>query len=244
MAITRGATVSTAGQTTGSSTSNDITHTVDTGTTLLIVTVGLEAGETMSAVPQWSLGGGENTTLINQTTSSGDNADQHNYVYGLVNPTAGAGTVSVDFTTTDNCVACAVNYLGTETASVAAATNFDNEDVNDATSATTVLASGGSAPNWVLACANFRGADGTPASSGSDAFTELADFESGGGGTSTDTSMWVGDKAAPAGTTITWSETDENAGQLIEIVAAASGGPPPGISSSGAIGSSQLNRLR
>lgn len=183
----------------------------------------------MTSVPQWSLGGGENMTLIDETTPSGANSEVHTYTYGLVNPTAGAGTVSVDFSKTDNCCASAVNYLGTETASVAAATSFLNEDVNDTNTSTTVLSSGGSAGNYVYAAATFKGGEGTPASGTN--LTEVADFESGTENSpTTDTSLWIGDGAAPDSCTITWSATKRNAGHLIEIVAALSSfNPTPTI---------------
>ena len=63
MAVTRGATTSeNPDSVTGTDAS--VTHTVDVGTTLLLVYIGLRDDETVDATPSWTLGGGEDLTLM------------------------------------------------------------------------------------------------------------------------------------------------------------------------------------
>ena len=222
MAITRGATVSIFTSSIGATSVSD-SHTVDSGTTLLFVTTSMEAGEGLDAgPPAWNTT--ETMTLIRATTNSGSNQDVRNNTYALVNPTATTANITYSHTSTDNMSHVAVNYLGTETSSVAAATNALNEDVNDTATSTTVLASGGAAGSTLVAVGVFKGGDGDPASNNA-SFNELADSST-GASTTSDTSFYVADLIGISGATavtITWAGTDENAGQLVEIIPAAAG---------------------
>ena len=227
MEVTRGATTSSFSATANGETA-DISHTVDVGTTLLVVSVHLEAGESVSGTPQWSLGGGENLTLVNATTASGDNADMRNYIWALVSPTAGAGTVDIVISTTDTVFSSAVNYIGTNIVSVAAATNILSEDVNDTATSTCVHASAGSAGNCLYFIGNKKGGQLVDPASNNASFNEL--FDSGTGtGTFSDQSFYVADllDSAPSAITVTWYNSEENAGQYIEIVAAAGAAANP-----------------
>jgi hypothetical protein len=179
MPITRGFSLNSATRTT-TGTDASISHTVDSDTTLLVVSIFYEAAETVSGTPQWSLGGGENLTLVDATTSSGNPNDMAMETWALVNPTAGAGTVSITVSSNDNSISTAVNYLGTATSSVAAAIAFLEEDVNDAITNTTVFASAGTSGNTLYAAAGFKGADGVGITVPTN-FAELFDGESGGG---------------------------------------------------------------
>ena len=222
-AVTRGATTSSRENTTDPTTDGDITHTVDSGTTLLIISVHTRASESVSGTPQWSLGGGENLTLIHASTSSSGNGDNATEVWGLISPTSGAGTVDVVINSGPYVIASATNYIGTETASVAAATNYLSEDVNDAATSTSVHASAGNAGNALYFAGTFRGGDGDPASNAT-SFFEIHDGDSGGTSIN-DGSYYVADllNSAPEAITVTWATSDENASVYVEIVAAATG---------------------
>jgi hypothetical protein len=224
MAVTRGATVSEA--LVGFSvagTDASISHTVDSGTTLLLVSVSFSANNSVSVTPQWSLGGGENLTLVDATTSSGLLGDVALETWGLINPTSGAGTVTVTLTSdlAVGLITFAVNYIGTDTTSVAAATNLLEEDVNDTATNTTTFASAGTAGNCLFATGAFRGADGDGITVPTN-FTELMDAQSGTSNGS-DQSGYACDQldGAPDSCTWTWVATDENTAHYIEVVASA-----------------------
>ena len=170
MAITRGATVSTY-VTSSTVTSVSQSHTVDTNTTLLILVISQEAQIALTAEPFWNTT--EAFTLIHASTA-GASGDVRNYTYGLVSPTSGTFNITYTSASNDNIHHTAINYLGTEDSTVAAATNYLNETVNDATTASTILASGGASGETLLAAGVFLGADGTPASNAT-SFAELAD---------------------------------------------------------------------
>ena len=131
MAITRGNTRSSNWRTV-SGTDASVTHTVDANTTLLVITTMYEAGETVSGTPQWSLGGGENFTLVDETTRGGSNNDTCLSTFALANPTAGAGTVTVTHSSNDNFITTATNYLNTLVSGTMSNNIFLlEEDVND-----------------------------------------------------------------------------------------------------------------
>lgn len=220
MAVTRGATVSNFTRT-AVGTDASISHTVNSGTTLLVVSVFLRADITVTAGPTWNTT--ETMTIIDQTTSSGNGNDMHVYSYGLVNPTATTDTVSITVDSDNAAISVAVNYIGTETASVAAATNFLAEDVNDGGTSSSVFSSAGSAGNCLYLAGDAFGQDMSPASNTA-SFTELFDAAT-GPSSSQDIAGYVADllNNAPQAVTINWSVTDENAAHYIEIVAAAGG---------------------
>ncbi len=222
MAITRGNTNSSTRSATGTDAS--VTLTVQAGATLLVVTTMFEAGETVTATPSWSGNGTpQDLTLVDATTSSGDNADVALATYALENPTAETtGTITVTHSSNDNAISVATEYFGTN----ASATMTENiallqEDVNDTGTGTTVFASAGESGNCLYGAAVGKGGDGTPASNGT-SFNENFDGASGGSG-SADISGYVCDllDAAPEALTITWTfggaGTDENAGHYLEI---------------------------
>ncbi len=222
MPVTRGATVST-NPITALTSDATFSHTVDTGTTLLLVEIGHNAGGfELSAVPQFN---GVNLTLIHDV-GAGAGSDVRVYLYGMVSPAVVTADVAITFTAANNPIwASAVNYLGTVTSSVAAAALFLSEDNNTVGTPTSVHESGGSAGNALIYYGQFHGADGTPASNAS-GFTEVFDTETGGGSNADDDAVNMAEllDAAPAAITVTWSSTDENASIYIELVAAAAGG--------------------
>lgn len=221
-AVTRGATVSTNMDSADPVTDATISHTVDSGTTLLVISVCTKAESSVSGTPQWSLGGGENLTLIDATTSSGLTGDQATEVWGLVSPTSGSGSVSITIGSTDNVGVTAVNYIGTVTSSVGDATNFLSEDVNDSATTTSVHASAGTSGNALYLSGCFRGEDGNPTSNNA-SFNEVVETITGTENNTNDSSIYIADllDAAPSAITATWSADDENASTYIEIVAAA-----------------------
>ena len=226
MAITRGGTLSSASRT-ATGTDASVGHTVDANTTLLVVTTMFEAGETVTATPSWSLGGGEDLTLVDTTTLSGSNNDMGLATYALASPTAGAGTVTVTHSENDNFITTATNYIGTN----ASATMTENialleEDVNDTVTDTTAFASAGSAGNCLYAAGSFKGDDGVDG----DITVPTGFFEifEGASGTNAnaDISGYVCDEldGAPSACTWTWAVTDENTGHYLEIQVAGAGG--------------------
>lgn len=229
-AITRGATLSSRAVAFGSAgTDLSITHTVDSSTTLLVVSIMLRADQAYTGTPQWSLGGGENLTLIDETTPGPDTQDMKVSTWGLVNPTSGAGAVTImlDADLAYGIQATATNYLGTVTTSVGDATNFLAEDVqNGGSSNTTTFASAGTSGNTLYAAGAFKGGDGdgiTPPTN----FAEIYDGES-GPSVGSDHSSYVTDYigGAPSAASWTWASSDEHASHYVEIVPAAGSALP------------------
>ena len=218
--ITRGATVSTCTHTSGATACN-ITHTVDSGTTILIVYIGIEGNESVSGTPQWSLGGGENLTLIRKFGASSNAADAIGYFYGLISPTAGAGTVTIAITdTADPIYTAAVNYIGTTGSAV-----FLSEDINDNNTTTSVHASAGNSGNALVFGGHFQGNDGNPTSNAT-SFVEVIENTTGGTAGSDFAFYWADILNASGATaiTVTWSALDENTSAYIELVAVGGGG--------------------
>ncbi len=216
MSVTRGATISDT-KITATTTDGSIAHTVDSGTDLLLVYIGTEGGEAISGTPQWSLGG--NLTLIDQFGASGNAGDCIGYWYGLVSPASGAGTVTITFTSNVNPAwTAAINYIGVDTASVAAATNFLSEDVNDTATSTAVHASAGTAGNALIFGGHGQGEDMNP-SSNATGFTEVFDTQTGTSKTA-DFACNISEllDSAPAAITVTWGASDENTSGYIELV--------------------------
>ena len=218
MAVSR---LTTIGSTSFSSTDTDlsISHTVDAGTTLLVVSITLFSGEDSSVAPQWSLGGGEDLTLVTDVDAS---SGTHTWTYALVNPTAGAGTITITVTSSVCGISTAINYDGTVTTSVANAIQLLEEDNNGSPDGNDeqVFASAGTSGNALYAAGGFRGGDGSPVSlSGS--FTAVFNDNTGSNSTS-DLSYYVAEllDGAPSALTVTFAASDENAGHLLEIVAA------------------------
>ena len=199
-----------------SQSSISFTHTTDTGTELLIVKFQMRASEFITGTPTHN---GDSLTLI-RDTGSGDVQTPRIYVYGRVSPDIGTYTISatLDSGAAPRCWS-ASNWQDVDTTSVAAATNFIDDTVNTSGSST-VLASGGTDGNRLLAFGGFRGADGDPVGWSSAAFVEDYEESSGTSNTNSQICAEADYDTLPSGTTIGWSSSDDNAGVLIEIVAA------------------------
>lgn len=216
--VSRGATITTFSSSSNISSVSD-SHTVDANTTLLLVSISMEANHAISGNVTWNTS--ENMTLVDQTTSGGSGGLMHVYTYGLVSPTATTANIAYSLdTTSNNTHHTAVNYLGTETASVAAATNLLSEDVNDSATNTSVHSSAGTSGETLYFAGACHGGDADPASNAT-SFNELADSAT-GTNNANDHAFYIADllNSAPAAITVTWSATDENASHFIEIVKA------------------------
>ena len=198
------------------------THTTTADTDLLLVCLLVEGAEAVTGTPTFD---SNNLTLIRDTGDTSSNSDVRIFVYGLISPGAVTnGTVSIDMTSNVNpsAVAC-INYTGTDTASVAAATNFINEDVNTSATSTGVHASGGSSGNTLFVVGCGQGEDMQPASV-DNSFAEIWDEQT--GTTANADFGHIGAELTtglPSAVTITYGAptSDENTSVLIELVVPA-----------------------
>lgn len=218
----------------------DPTGTVPSGASLLLCTVVWNNhGQAAPSVTWDPSGVAESMTSIVATTLDGDSSDTAVAVYGVVSPTAKTANIRVDFgsgATAPCAIAIGHSYSGSDTTDLATATNVVGSATNKAASTTTVITSGGSAGNHLVFCGGGSGDDMVPASN-AESWTEISDsVNSGGGaGNNQDCSLYIAEKAAAAGITVTWGASDENAGHIIELVAAS---PAASITS---VGPADLN---
>ena len=198
----------------------DLSHTVTASTTLLVCTTAHLAHETVSGVT-WNSGA---MTLIVTLDASTSTPDAGMDVWGLVSPTATTADLEVTSSSGSHALThskMCINVHGTVTASVAAAIQNLTIDENDVPSSTNVHASGGSGGNKLLFIGMGIGEDMVPASN-ADSFTELEELATAGAtGDNNNHSIYIAEKDAASGITVTWGATDENLGGLFEVVAAA-----------------------
>lgn len=192
------------------------THTTTSDTDLLLVCVITLGNENVTGTPTFD---SDNLTLIHDVGQN-NSSDVRIQIWGIVSPGAKTATVSVDFISgVDPSVLAMINYKDVDTASVAAATNFINDDVNDVPTSTGVHASGGSLGNTLFVVGGGIGADMQPASV-DNSFVEIWDEQT---GTSTSTDLGhIGAELLTglgSGVTITYAVSDENTSVLIELVA-------------------------
>ena len=190
-------------------------HTTSSDTELLLVSFHTSAAEIISSVTFDGIA----MTSIHTTTASGSGQDGQTAVYGLILASAQknkTANVVLTFTNSAAVTVIAHNWNGVDTDSLAAATNFISDDVNDSPTTTSVLSSGGSSGNILYANGGHRQSAAT-ASWGT--FTEIAEYAGG-----LYKFVDADHTSLPAGDTITWSTSDENVGVLIEIVAAPAAG--------------------
>ena len=224
MAITVGGTPTTwTTSVTNTGPGTDFTHTVTSGTTFLYLVVSMEADFALTVAPSWN--GSETMSLVTSTSTSGASGDVRQYIYGLVNPTATTANITWTQESNDNGHGTAINYLGSISSSVADATNFIDQTVNNVAATTVDLASGGTAGATLIASAVFFGGDGEPATNG-EGFSDRANSATGGSSVA-DLSFYVADLigGAPSGCVVDWTGTasDECAGLLIELLPEPSG---------------------
>jgi hypothetical protein len=201
---------------------HNYTHTTTADTDLLLVFVHVEGIEAVSGTPTYNAA---SMTLIQDQGAAVDNNDTREYVYGIVSPGAVVdGTVDVDFASNVNpSTSWAINYHGTDTASVAAATNQAGSDQNTTASSTVVMSSAGTSGNALVISVFGQGNDMIPISF-DNSFVELWDAETGGGSATADFGGAAAEKlSAPSAVTATFSATDENSGLMVELVMPSAG---------------------
>ena len=206
----------------------DHSHTVTSGTTLLLCFVAHIAADEASGIT-WGSDSQAMTEVSKVNATSTASADAAGSIWALVNPKVETGTFEI---TTGSGVwgswqiKGGLNVHGTATASVAAAISELSNDENKDPSSTNVHASGGSSGNKLLFFGVGIGDDMVPASNDA-SFNELAEINSGGGaGNNADGSVYICEGDAPSAITVTWNTSDENAGSLYEIEAASSSSIP------------------
>lgn len=208
----------------------DFTHTIDSGTTLTVLSVSIEGDNSMLAAPIWDEAtANEVFTLLNDSGVQSA-SDVRTYVYGIVSATAKTATIKVRTTSAEDPWWCvARNYQGTVISSVAAAMLHITDDVNTlGTSTQAVHASGGTSGNALVCVGAAQGADMSPVSqSVGTTFTEVYDTTTGADNV-LDFAVYYGEllNSAPSAITLDWTTQDQNTTTFFQIVALASGITP------------------
>ncbi len=202
---------------------NDLSHVVTTGTTLLLCFVAHKAIESVVSVT-WNT---VSLTKITDLETESAGADAGGSIWGLISPTPATADFDVIGAASFNGwhIKAGINVHGTDETSVAAAISNLTLDENNVTPTNTnVHASGGTTGNWLLFFGVGIGDDMVPATNDA-SFNELAALQSGGGsGGAADGCIYLADKTGVSAIIVTWGSDDENVGGLFEIVAAAAGG--------------------
>ena len=203
----------------------DVTHTVESGTTISMLMVVWRDNEgatpvTISSIEDWDTG---QSFVEIHTNSTGDGNDPNLSVWAVVAPTAQANTITVAFSGSSNNTyqgAVMASYAGTLSSTVAAATNLIDTDQNTGSSSTTDLTSGGTAGNALVGCCVSINHGAHPASN-AESFTEIVEKDTGGTNAFQDATIYYAHllDAAPSALTVAWNVSDENTGALIELVA-------------------------
>ena len=202
----------------------DVNYITTASCELLIASMGVLANDEAINIPVWDVPtANESFTLIDQTTNSGLAGDMTTYTWGLISPTVKTANVnflpaSGTINTSGTSIQC---FKGVDTASVAAATTFIDECVNDVNSIDCVISSGGTSGNLLYAAVTFRGGDQDPITF--NGWTEIVTAS----GTSTNFALMTsGTKNAASALDWDSQTSDENAGHMIDLVVAPSGGAP------------------
>jgi len=198
---------------------NNTSHTTTSDTDLLLAFIGFEGNEAINPTTGCQYDGVD-LTQIGDSGSTGDNSDIRIYTYGMVSPGANTanGRTAYQYSGAP-AVSVWMNFSGTDTASVAAATNYIDDVVNTTITSTSVLSSGGTSGNSLMvfgmAQTSFMAGASINAS-----FTEILDGQTGSG--TSECAYYLASLfgGAPAGPTITWGSTNENSAVLIELVEA------------------------
>ena len=204
---------------------NDLSHTVTSGTTLLLCFVASTAAEYASGIT-WN--GQAMTEISKLDASSSSSGDAGGSLWALLNPSA--ATASFEVTSGSGNwgawhLVAGLNCHGTRVDSLSEAIAELTNDENTSASNTNVHAAGGSSGNKVLFFGVGIGGDMVPASNaiaGGGSLTELGEISTGSAGNNQDGSAYICEGNAPTGNTltVTWNKSDENAGSLYHIVAA------------------------
>lgn len=200
-------------------------HTVTSGTTVLVIAIGIRANIEPTAV-DWN---GNALTLVHDLDNSTSSADVAAEVWCLDSPSAATGNITYDTGGTVNPDwIIAVNYHDTATGTCTTTVSNLNEDINTTATNTSVHASGGTAGNALFFVGVGCGDDMDPMSNDAGA-TELYDTPGtgGGAGNCADLGAYFAEllDSAPSAITVTYNATDENAGGWFQVLAA---GAPTG----------------
>lgn len=201
-----------------------ISHTTTSSTDLLLCFTAIEGNETLEN--DEASFNSTAMTLIHDSGSTGSGSDVRVYVYGLISPDVGTYTAKVDpqFSTSPM-VALWLNYSGTETSNVAAATNHISNDVNTDPTGTTVLSTGGTSGNVLLAFAVAQGGTTGP-STVNNGFSEIYDNATDTESSDFSYALSTLTSGLPSAVTVSWTGSNENSGLLLELVVATSSGTP------------------
>lgn len=226
--ITYEGTASSAVNSDTGQTTLEITHTTTADTDIVFIAAGSRnetADIDISSIEDW-VTTTEPFTAISRTNGAADPNEQLFEVWALVSPTAKTETITVTWDDTQDWHwIIMANYAGNDITSVAAATNIIQEVDNASSGTTTVFASGGTSGRGLVVFAGARGNDGTPASINA-SFVEIIDTDTGGvSGHNNDNSLFHAYllDGAPAAPTVQWTDSDPNAGVMIELVLASAG---------------------
>lgn len=202
-------------------TSRTVGATIPAGTDLLLAIKFSNGDEAVTGI-SWNTS--EALSLIWETpnTAAGDAGFE---IWGLVSPTATTANAVFSLSSTAPYgIYVLLGYSGVVTDSLGAATNVIDGVDNTGNGSTTVLVGGGTAGNAEVLAAGQITHSGNPASNSNESFTQIYNITSGDtGGTGQDGAMYVAEllSGLPSGSaTITWSDSEENAGARIELVAA------------------------
>lgn len=207
----------------------DITYTVPSGTELLLIG-GFGRDTTISSIEDWTTTTEPFVELPAAFDAQGAGANDIDMkVWGIINPTAKANTITVTYEDTVNWrCAWMASYAGNDTTSVADAVNFLEYNADAATVAvfesTSVLASAGTAGNALIVMGGHISDEGANTSSIDAAFTEIIDDTTlnsaiGNGGAGWYMAHLL--DGAPDAATITWGNNNYSRGLMFEIVAAS-----------------------
>jgi hypothetical protein len=224
-AVTRVGTQVIEVETTTGASSETLSLTTVSGTTLILCSSAILANRSFTPVPTWD---GNDMTLIRETVTGTSSNHVELGTWGYVSPAATTANAVVNFGNNGepHWWACST-YSGTLTASVAAATEYLAEviDNGDPTPAgpTAVYASAGTSGNALYLAGGCIGDDCDPATDDG-GFEDVFNQGTGGGsGTNGDTTSFIGFVGAglPLAVTLTWAVTDDHSSHEIEIIAAA-----------------------
>ena len=151
-------------------TDENVAHTVDANTTLIVVDVIVQgnwggANDGDFSVTWDQPTANESLTRVNLPTRVDKTGnDPHIQTWGALSPTAKSANIRLLLSdgTYNNVVCHVTNYLGTSVASLGAAIAFVDDDVNLSDSATCVIGSGGTVGNLLHAVGAWKGTDTDP----------------------------------------------------------------------------------
>lgn len=214
-------------------------HTSTSDTDLMLCCVAIEGAETLDSGDEVAFdlsGGNVNLANISDSGNTGDNSDVQCSVWGMISPgavTDAQTSIRISPGTANQIAVVWINLSGTNTTSLAAATNdIDTYSDTSGSGSTTVLSSGGSTGNGLIAWGAAQNNSMAP-SAADNSFIEQVDSVT--AATSSDFAYNLSTllAGAPSACTITWNTTNENAGNLIEVVPATSSAFLPGFTGIG-----------